>query len=76
MLRGEKGAVESLAYQIILHKLLIQYWYKASERNRNHWRSQINNFQFQLNNELTTNLKNHSSDRLEKIFLKAKKEQN
>ncbi len=27
LVRGEKAAVESLAYQIILHKLLIQYWY-------------------------------------------------
>lgn len=73
LVRGEKAAIESLAYQIILHKLLIHYWYEESERNRNHWRAEINNFQFQLNNKLTTNLKKYLRERLEKIFLKAKK---
>ncbi len=73
LVRGEKAAVESLTYQIILHKLLVDYWHEEAEWNRNHWRAEINNFQFQLNNKLTTNLKNYLSARLEKIYDKAQK---
>ena len=35
MVRGEKSAVESFAYQIILHLLLVDYWEEESQRNRN-----------------------------------------
>lgn len=73
LVRGEKSAVESFAYQIILHLLLIDYWTTESERNRNHWRSEINGFQYQLQNKLTTNLNNHLNDKLEIIYKKAKK---
>ena len=73
LVRGEKSAVESFAYQIILHLLLIDYWTTESERNRNHWRAEINGFQYQLQNKLTTNLNNHLSDNLERIYKKAKK---
>lgn len=73
LVRGEKAAVESLAYQIILHLLLIDYWREESERNRNHWRSEIINFQFQLQNKLTTNLTQHLSARLPSIYAKALK---
>ena len=73
LVRGEKSAVESLVYQILLHFLLIDYWHEESEWNRNHWRSEINNFQFQLNNKLTTNLTKHLIDRLEVIYPKARK---
>lgn len=73
LVRGEKSAVESLTYQILLHLLLIDYWQEESEMNRNHWRSEVNNFQFQLNNKLTTNLMKHLSDRLEFIYSKARK---
>ncbi len=73
LVKGEKAAVESFAYQIILHLLLIDYWHEESERNRNHWRSEIVNFQFQLQNKLTTNLNKHLSDRLTSIYAKALK---
>lgn len=73
LVRGEKSAVESLVYQILLYFLLIDYWHEESEWNRNHWRSEINNFQFQLNNKLTTNLTKHLIDRLEVIYTKARK---
>lgn len=73
LVRGEKSAVESIVYQILLHFLLIDYWHEESEWNRNHWRSEINNFQFQLNNKLTTNLTKHLIDRLEVIYTKARK---
>ena len=73
LVRGEKSAVESLVYQILLHFLLIDYWPEESDWYRNHWRSEINNFQFQLNNKLTTNLTKHLIDRLEVIYTKARK---
>ena len=73
LVRGEKSAVESFAYQIILHMLLIDYWISESERNRNHWRAEINGFQYQLQNKLTTNLSNHLSNNLCKIYKKAKR---
>lgn len=73
LVRGEKSAVESFVYQIILHLLLIDYWHEESEWNRRHWRSEIDGFQFQLNNRLTTNLKMHLSDRLDFIYGKARK---
>lgn len=73
LVRGEKSAVESFAYQIILHLLLIDFWHEESEWNRRHWRSEIDAFQFQLNNKLTTNLKTHLGDRLDFIYSKARK---
>jgi hypothetical protein len=73
LVRGEKSAVENFAYQIILHLLLIDYWYEESEWNRRYWRSEIDSFQFQLNNRLTTNLKMHLSSRLDFIYSKARK---
>lgn len=73
LVRGEKSAVESFAYQIILHLLLTDYWREESEWNRRHWRSLIDSFQFQLNSKLTANLKNYLSDRLDYIYDKARK---
>ncbi|MEO1669988.1 MAG: DUF29 domain-containing protein [Cyanobacteria bacterium J06631_2] len=73
LVREEKSAVESFTYQIILHLLLINYWTTESERNRNHWRAEINGFQYQLQNKLSTNLNNHLVNNLDKIYLKAKR---
>ena len=73
LVRGEKSAIESFAYQILLHLLLIDYWSEESQWNRRHWRSQIESFQFQVNNRLTTNLKKHLSDRLDFIYAKSRK---
>ena len=73
LVRGEKSAIESFAYQIVLHLLLIEYWSEESEWSRRHWRSQVESFQFQLNNRLTTNLKKHLSDPLDFIYAKARK---
>jgi hypothetical protein len=72
LVRGEKSAVESLIYQILLHLLLINYWYEESEWNRNHWASEITGFRLQLNNKLTTNLKNHALTRLDQLYQKAR----
>jgi hypothetical protein len=72
LVRGEKSAVESLVYQIFLHLLLINYWHEESEWNRNHWASEITGFRLQLNNKLTTNLKNHVLTRLDDLYQKAR----
>ncbi|MEL6438469.1 MAG: DUF29 domain-containing protein [Cyanobacteria bacterium J06621_8] len=73
LVRGEKSAVESFAYQIILHLLLVDYWTEESPRNQNHWKAEISSFQFQLSNRITTNLTNHLLQRLPKLYLIAKK---
>ena len=73
LVRGEKSAVESFAYQIILHLLLVDYWQEESERNRNHWKAEVSSFQFQLSNKITTNLLNHLNQRLPKLYNRAKK---
>ncbi len=73
LVRGEKSAVESFVYQIILHLLLVDYWQEESERNRNHWRAEVSSFQFQLSNKLTTNLINHLQPRLPKLYARARK---
>ncbi|MEN9518495.1 MAG: hypothetical protein RLZZ381_1083 [Cyanobacteriota bacterium] len=73
LVRNERSAVKSFTYQIIVHLLLIQYWTGESQRNKNHWQAQIDNFQFQLSDKMTTNFKNFLHDELPKIYLKARK---
>jgi len=73
LVRGEKSAVESFTYQIMLHFLLVDYWQEESQRNRNHWKAEVSSFQFQLSNKITTNLVNHLRQRLPKLYNKAKK---
>lgn len=73
LVRGEKSAVESFAYQILLHLLLIDYWQEESERNRNHSKAEVSSFQFQLSNKTTTNLINYLHQRLPKLYTRAKK---
>ncbi|MEC4984378.1 MAG: DUF29 domain-containing protein [Oscillatoria sp. PMC 1068.18] len=71
LVRGEKSSVEQFAYLIMLHLLLIEYWYEQSEWNRNHWEAEITGFRLQLNNKLTTNLRNHLAQRLDFLYGKA-----
>ncbi|MDJ0579722.1 DUF29 domain-containing protein [Crocosphaera sp.] len=71
LVRGEKSSVEQFAYLIMLHLLLIEYWYEESEWNRNHWEAEITGFRLQLNNKLTTNLRNHLAQRLDFLYSKA-----
>ncbi len=56
--RSEKSVVKSLLLQIIIHLLL--YHFQTSERNRNsnHWAGEIIIFRVQLEDKLTTDLKN------------------
>ena len=71
LVRGEKSSVEQFAYLIMLHLLLIEYWHEESERNKNHWESEIVGFRLQLNNKLTTNLRNHLEKRIDFLYSKA-----
>ena len=71
--RAEKSAVKSLVYQIILHLLLIDYWKEESEYSRNHWLAEVNAFQLQLEDKLTTNLSIFAKDNLPRLYAKAKK---
>ncbi|MGB5594600.1 MAG: DUF29 domain-containing protein, partial [Crocosphaera sp.] len=71
LVRGEKSSVEQFAYLIMLHLLLIEYWYEQSEWNRNHWEAEITGFRLQLNNKLTTNLRKHLAQRLDFLYSKA-----
>ena len=73
LVRGEKSAVESFAYQIILHFLLVDYWQEESEYNGNHWKAKVSSFQFQLSNKITTNLINYLNQRLPRLYARAKK---
>ena len=72
LVRGEKSSVEQFAYLIMLHLLLIEYWHEQSEWNRNHWEAEITGFRLQLNNKLTTNLRNHLAQRLDFLYGKAR----
>ena len=71
--RAEKSAVKSLVYQILLHLLLIDYWKEESEYYRNHWLSEVNAFQLQLEDKLTTNLSRFAEENLLTLYEKAKK---
>ena len=71
--REQKNAVESLVIQIIQHLLFYQYWSSQREDNQRHWRGELIGFRTQLELRLTTNLRNHLSNRLDYLYSKAKK---
>ena len=69
--RSEKNAVKSLLLQIIIHLMLYQFWELEKERNTNHWAAEIITFRVQLEDKLTTNLRNYLADELPKIYQNA-----
>ena len=71
LVRCEKSSVEQFAYLIMLHLLLIEYWYEESEWNRNYWGAEITGFRLQINNKLTTNLRKHLAQRLDFLYSRA-----
>ena len=71
--REQKNAVESLVIQVIQHLLFYQYWSSEREYNERHWRGELIGFRTQLELRLTTNLRNHLSNRLDYLYSKAKK---
>jgi hypothetical protein len=66
--RRDKLAVKSLLEQVIRHLLLLEYWDNEYDRSYRHWRTEIIAFRTQLNDSLTTNLKNHLIEQLPKIY--------
>lgn len=72
LVRGEKAAVESLTINILSHLTYCQYWQEQSI-SKNHWRAEIAAFRFQLNNKLSTNLKNHLANNWDELKRKAAK---
>lgn len=71
--REQKNAVESLVIQVIQHLLFYQYWSSQREDNQRHWRGELIGFRTQLELRLTTNLRNHLSNRLDYLYGKARK---
>lgn len=71
--REQKRAVESLAIQVIQHLLFYQYWQSEWDYNERHWRGELIGFRTQLELRLTTNLRNHLSNRLDYLYGKARK---
>jgi hypothetical protein len=66
--KRDKNRVSSLLEQILRHLLLLQYWTIERERNRNHWRSEIQSFRTQLQKALTTSLQNHLESEFDAIY--------
>ncbi|TAE61648.1 MAG: DUF29 domain-containing protein [Nostocales cyanobacterium] len=69
--KNEKRRVRSLLEQIIRHFLLYQYWDLEKSRNAHHWAAEIISFRNQINEDLTTNLRNHLDDNLSMIYSNA-----
>lgn len=69
--RRDKNRVCSLSEQIIRHLLLLEYWKLTGDRNKNHWRAEIQSFRTQLNRALTTNLANYLEKELDSVYLAA-----
>jgi hypothetical protein len=67
----KKFRVASLLEQIIRHCLLLQFWQDERTYNPSHWRSEIVNFQNQIDTYLTTNLRNYLTQELPRIYQKA-----
>jgi hypothetical protein len=69
--RSERSAVKSLLLQIIIHLMLYQFWQSESKRNANHWAGEIITFRVQLEDRLTTNLRNYLENELPRIYQNA-----
>ncbi len=66
--KRDLAKAKSLLRQIIIHLLLLQYWQVEYERNYRHWLGEVKTFRYDLNNHLTTNLRNKLEDDLENIY--------
>ncbi|BAU64716.1 hypothetical protein STA3757_20910 [Stanieria sp. NIES-3757] len=70
LVRGEKSAVESLTINILTHLMYCEFWDKQ-QRAKRHWQAEITNFRYQLENKLSTNLKNHLVNNWDNLLKKA-----
>ena len=66
--KRDLNKVRSLLRQIIIHLLLLEYWTEEYDRNYRHWRCEVIAFREDLNNSLTTTLKNKLSAELNHIY--------
>jgi len=66
--KEKRNKVVSLLNQVIRHLLLLEYWTSESERNINHWKSEVYNFRDQLEGSLTTTLRNYLEENLDSIY--------
>ena len=66
--RNDLNKVRSLLRQIIIHILLLEYWQDEYARNHRHWQGEIIAFRDDLNNSLTTTLKNKLVQELDHIY--------
>jgi hypothetical protein len=66
--RNDLNKVRSLLRQIIIHILLLEYWQDEYDRNHRHWQGEIIAFRDDLNNSLTTTLKNKLVQELDHIY--------
>ena len=69
--KRDLAKAKSLLRQIIIHLLLLQYWQVEYERNYRHWIGEVKTFRYDLNNHLTTNLRNKLEDDLNNIYQSA-----
>jgi len=58
----------SLLRQIMVHLLLLEYWSEEYDRNHRHWRGEIVAFRDDLQENLTTTLKNKLIEEMEQIY--------
>ncbi len=72
--RRDKATVKSLLQQLIIHLLLLQYWTREYERNKNHWQGEVLTFRDQLKDRLTNNLKNYLLEEIDIIYKRALKQ--
>ncbi len=66
--KTEQRRVRSLLEQIVRHLLFDQYWEFERELNRNHWEAELISFRNQINEDLTTNLRNHLQNNFASIY--------
>ena len=69
----KKHALVSFLNQLLRHLLLLQYWTSELDNNSVHWQEEIYNFRSELNERLTTTLRNYLEKELERIYQKALK---
>jgi hypothetical protein len=60
--------VRSLLRQMMVHLLLLEYWSEEYDRNHRHWRGEIVTFRDDLQENLTTSLKNKLIQEMEQIY--------
>ena len=66
--RRDFNKVRSLLRQIMIHLLLLEYWSEEYDRNHRHWRGEIVAFRDDLQENLTTTLKNKLIQEIGQIY--------